>query len=151
MKKLIGILLLSVLGISAQAQCNTKVMESFGGTASVALYNTYLTIGAIADGYVNETYDADRVSDLMAEQVTMMTSLISQMKEAIAVEKSGLSKDDKEYMGDMITCLEYLKNEAQGLQDYATDGLEASQQKYNTNRDLAWAKIEDLLGLGGEE
>ena len=151
MKKLIGILLFSLLGMAARAQCNTKVMESFGGTASVALYNTYLTIGAIADGYVNETYDADRVSDLMAEQVSMITTLITQMKDAMAVEKSGLSKDDREYMADMVVCLDYLKNEAQGLQDYAKDGLDASQQKYNTNRDLAWAKIEDLLGIGGEE
>ena len=151
MKKLFGVICLSLLGVSAQAQCDTKVMESFGGTASVAMYNTYLTIGAIADGYVNESYDAERVKALMAEQVGMMTNLITQMKDALAAEKSGLLEDDRVYINEMILCLSYLKDEAQGLQDYATDELETSQQKYNTNRNLAWDKIEDLLGLGVEE
>ena len=151
MKKLFTLLLLSLVGITTHAQCDTKVMESFGGTASVALYNTYLSIGAIADGYVNEYYDADRVADLMTEQVTMMTSLTTQMKDALAAEKNGLSQDDRDYMNEMITCIDYLKNEAQGLLDYANDGTETSQQKYNTNRNLAWSMIEELLGIGEEE
>lgn len=151
MKKIMTMSLFLLLGAISNAQCNTKVMESFGGTASVAMYNTYVSIGAIADGYVNESYDAERVKELMAEQVTMMTNLIAQMKDALAAEKSGLSADDRLYMNDMILCLGYLKDEAQGLQDYATDGAETSQQKYDTNRNLAWAKIEDLLGLGEEE
>jgi hypothetical protein len=151
MKKIVGIILLSLLGSSAKAQCNTDVMEAFGGTVSIALYNTYLCVGAIADGYVNESYDDARVKELMNEQVTMLGVLTTEMKKALTVDKSGLSEDDRSLISDVIICLDYLKNEAQGLHDYANDGSETSQEKYNSNRDLAWGKIEDLLGLSDEE
>ena len=148
MKKILVIAsLLLATGIS-RAQCSPNVVSAFGGTCSVALYNTYITIGAIADGYVSDTYDAERVQSLMDEQISMIASLSGMMITCKNDDTGSLSADDKDYIADVITCLDYLKGEAEGLRDVALTGSDEASAAYDTNRDLAWSLIEELLGLG---
>jgi len=150
MRKLIFTLVLGVIGtVSARAQCSTSVLEAFGATSSLALYNTYITIGTIADGYVGETYDADYTVDLMGEQTAMISSIIDYIDKLLTDPKSGISADDKDYMNEMKACLNDLYDEAEGLMEYAGNN-ESGTEKYNTARDAAWAKIEELLGLNDE-
>ena len=151
MKKIILFLLLTAGSIGHSfGQCSSEVREAFGGTASIALYNTYITIGAVADGYVAESYDSERVQTLMDEQVSMINVLIDFLNKAIDDPSESLTSDDKDYLREMITCLNYLKAEAQGLHDIALYGSDDASNRYNTNRDLAWTSIELLLGLGDD-
>ena len=146
--KLIAVILLTFSGFSiARAQCDADVREAFGGTASIAIYNTYLTIGAIADAHVNDVYDAARVKELMGEQTAMLQSVIDMLEKCKVAKSNGLSEDDVDYVKDLIACLQSLKKEAQGLSDYATDQSEDAQTRYNTNRDKAWGQIKDLMGI----
>lgn len=146
--KLIAVILLTFSSFSVlRAQCDTDVREAFGGVSSLTVYNTYITIGAIADGHVNEVYNADRVKELMGEQTAMLQSVIAMLDKCKVPKSNGLSEDDVEYIKDLITCLEYLKAEAQGLSDYAVYGSEDAQSRYNKNRDKAWEKIKGLMGL----
>lgn len=149
MKKLLLVLAFLPVGFSF-GQCNEKVMESFGGTSSIALYNTYITIGAIADSYIAETYDAERVQGLMEEQMSMYEVILEQLNAVSNEPKNGLSESDKDYLKDIIECWSTLKNEAQGLKEYAA-GSEAGQDLYNVSRDSAWAMIEELMGWNEEE
>lgn len=146
--KLIAVLLLTFSGFSVlRAQCDTDVREAFGGVSSITVYNTYITIGAIADAHVNEIYDAARVKELMGEQTAMLQAVIDMLEKCKVVKSDGLSADDVVYVKDLIACLQSLKKEAQGLSDYATDGSEDAQNRYNTNRDKAWDQIKALMGL----
>ena len=146
--KLIVVFLLTFSGFSVlRAQCDTDVREAFGGVSSLTIYNTYITIGAIADAHVNEVYDANRVKELMGEQTAMLQSVIGMLDKCKVAKTDGLTEDDVTYIKDLIVCLEYLKAEAQGLSDYAISKSEDAQTRYNTNRDKAWEKIKGLLGL----
>ncbi len=149
MRKLFFIATFSVFGYSsASAQCGTSVLEAFGATSSLALYNTYITIGSIADGYVGETYDSEYTVTLMDEQLAMIDKIIEYIDQLAVDKKSGISTDDKDYLLDMKACLKDLRREAEGLKEYARDDSQSGSDKYNEARTAAWAKIEDLLGLG---
>nr|WP_294862507.1 hypothetical protein [uncultured Fluviicola sp.] len=146
--KLIAVILLTFSGFSVlRAQCDVDVREAFGGISSITIYNTYITIGAIADAHVNDVYDAPRVKELMGEQTTMLQSVIVMLEKCKVVKSNGLNADDVEYIKELITCLESLKAEAQGLSDYAETKSEDAQTRYNTNRDEAWSHIKTILGL----
>jgi hypothetical protein len=146
--KLIAVFLLTFSGFSVvHAQCDQDVREAFGGISSVTVYNTYLTIGAIADAHVNDVYDAERVKELMNEQAAMLQSVIDMLSKCQTVKSDGLTADDVTYIKDLIACLKSLKEEALGLSDYAVTGSEAGQTKYNTNRDQAWIQIKALMGI----
>ena len=146
--KLLAVILLTFSGFSiARAQCDTDVREAFGGVSSITIYNTYITIGAIADAHIHDVYDADRVKGLMNEQVSMIQTVIGMLDKCKVAKSNGLTEDDVVYIKDLIVCLESLKAEAQGLSDYAVTKSEEAQTRYNTNRDKAWGKIKTLLGL----
>lgn len=124
-----------------------EVREAFGGVSSISVYNTYIAIGAIADAYVNEGYNADRVKELMGEQTSMLQSVIDMLSKCQVAKSNGLSDDDILYVKELIACLQSLKGEAQGLSDFVIAGSEEAQNRYNQNRDKAWGEISSLLGL----
>ncbi|MNK00395.1 hypothetical protein D3C87_181790 [compost metagenome] len=145
--KLIAAILLTLSSFSGlRAQCDADVREAFGGVSSITVYNTYLTIGAIADAYVGEVYTSDRVKELMGEQIAMMQSVIEMLSKCQVAKSNGLTADDVLYIKELIACLESLKGEAQGLSDF-TGGSADAQSRYNTYREKAWEQIKDLLGL----
>lgn len=149
MKLIAAILVIFSSFSGLRAQCDADVREAFGGVSSITVYNTYITIGAIADAYVNEVYTAARVKELMGEQSSMLESVIVMLEKCKVAKSNGLSADDVEYIKELIACLGSLKSEAQGLSDYAETGASGAQERYNRNRDKAWEQIQGLLGLGG--
>ena len=146
MKVVATILLICSFSSVSRAQCDADVREAFGGVSSITVYNTYLTIGAIADAYVNEVYTSDRVKELMGEQTAMIQAVIEMLSKCKTPKNDGLNADDVLYIKELISCLESLKGEAQGLSDYVGGSTDA-QARYNTYRDKAWYQIKMLLGL----
>lgn len=149
MKKLIISLAICFCGsFSAQGQCSTPVLEGFGSVSAIAVYNTYITIGAIADGYVYETYDSEYVAGLMSEQIAMINVINESLEKCVNDNSEGsLDSADKKYLNDFIDCLDLLRQEAEGFKSYALSESESGLEKYTTNRDLAWKKIAQLLDL----
>ena len=145
MKKLL--LALAFLPIAfSYGQCSDKVMESYGGTCSISLYNTYIALGAIADGYTDSVYDADRVVGLMEEQITMYDVIVEQLKAAKNDASANLSEGDKTYLTDVINCWDHLKSEAQGLKNLALN-KDVDMDLYNIGRNAAWVIIAELMGF----
>jgi len=145
MKKLLLVLAFLPFGFT-YGQCNDKVMESYGGTCSIALYNSYIAIGVIADGYFDEVYDDERIVGLMDEQLTMYDVIVEQLKAVRNDPSSKLSEGDKTYIDNVIKCWGHLKNEAQGLKNVATE-TNMEEDLYNTGRDAAWLIIAELMGF----
>ncbi|HRP53235.1 MAG TPA: hypothetical protein PLI97_06965 [Fluviicola sp.] len=147
MKQLFTVILVVCALNFSYAQCDTKVREAFGGISSLSLYNTYITIGSIADSYVSEVYDSERVEKLMDEQIAMIAAVNKMLNECRIPKSDGLSSEDVEYIKEIMVCLDYLSLEAEGLKDYAKTKSSTGQQKYSDYRNKAWDMIEDLLGL----
>lgn len=149
MKKFVIILgLIISTSFNGMSQCSTAVLEGFGSVSAIAIYNTYITIGSIADGYTNETYDANYVSTLMTEQSAMIDVINQSLQACVDDDSEGaLDSVDKKYISDFIVALEYLRKEAEGFQEYVSNESESGLNKFSKNRDLAWKKIAELLEL----
>ena len=150
MKKL-SLLILLFLAVAApittQAQTGkNEALTAMGGSCGMLLYNTYLAIGATADAYGYEAYEAQFVADLMTEQINTIATVKSQYSGLI---KSGFLTDpnDKEYMGQAIKCLDLLSKQAQALSDYVLGGANASTDAFDAAREASWAKVAEMLGI----
>lgn len=147
-KLLVAFALFTGIFSSAYSQCSTPVLESFGSISAIAIYNTYITIGSVADSYVGEVYESDYVITLMSEQKGMIEVVSESLNACIKDNSAGkLSEEDKEYLQQMIKCLEYLGDEADGLLEYAETNSEDALDKYSVGRDNAWELISELLGI----
>lgn len=149
MRKLFFTFSILLMGVSSiKAQCSTEVLSAFGGLSTVAIYNSYLSIGAVADGYSCSQYDAEYVQTLMNEQISMADTIIGMFDNALADNSAtGLDENDKYFVGELKVVFGFLKEEATGLRDYAANEDEASYQKFSDNRANAWNKISELLGF----
>jgi len=148
MKKVCFFLLMTLTWFgSASAQTNdgkTEALESIGVLSAVTVYNTYLAIGAVADGY-GAAYDAEYAITLMEEQKNLLANTIAQLD--VLLKSDYLDASDKEFVKQISECINYLKMEAETMSKYVSSESEADLDAYNFYRDRAWAMIEDLLGL----
>src|SRR5436190_1258709 len=53
----------------AQDDGKTEALTALGSASGLLMYNTYVGIGAIADGYSGDVYDSTTVASLMTEQI----------------------------------------------------------------------------------
>lgn len=149
MKKLT--LLLSILclafGLNAQ-NCKGKsaALEVMGGTSGIAVYNTYLVVGLVADNYSEEVYDADRSTQLIDEQIGAIKVIEDQFK---ALQESGFLTDpsDVQYVKGIIDAFSLVKEEAVALNNYIDSGSQADLDDYSAAREEAWAAVKELLGI----
>ena len=142
-----------ILGLSfftyspTKAQCSEDLLESYGGMSVIAMYNTYISIGAIADGYTAEKYDAAYVQDLMNEQIAMLTTVSDMLTKVVENNNNNVDISDKNFMSGILIAFDYLKLEAESLKEYCNTNSTDASALYDTNRQLAWDKISELMGL----
>jgi hypothetical protein len=124
-------------------------LETLGAISAAMIYNTYTTIGGIADGYSYEAYKADYVMQLMTEQVGLMDEMVSSYEK---LNESGFIDDpaDESYILKLIKTCKLLRDEAKYLKAYAETGESSDLDDYDTARKDAWEMISDLLGLEEE-
>lgn len=144
---LLCILLLTSFGQS-RAQPSLEVRECMGSLSAVMLYNTYLTIGSIADMYTSETIKKDFALDLCAEQIGMLEAVRQAVQKVIDDNSKGaLVGDDKAYVKELSATLGKLKNQVSFLEKYIKGANESDAKEYQKYREAAWVQIADLLGL----
>jgi hypothetical protein len=148
MKTLLSFFIVIFLSFSsAKAQCSDDLLESYGGISVVAMYNTFVSIGAIADGYSNEQYDAQYVQTLMDEQIGMLTTVSDMLTKVIENDSNKVDILDKDFMSEILIAFKYLELEANALKNYSMSDSADYSAEYETNRQLAWTKIAELMGL----
>ncbi len=132
--------------VNAQStDSKTVALESIGVLSAITMYNTYLAIGAVADGY-GVSYEADYAASLMKEQEGFLIAAIDQLNALKATDF--LDEDDKLFVQQTTECLNYLKMQAGAMGKYSQGESQADLDSYNFYRGRAWNMIEDLLGLG---
>lgn len=151
MKKLFTICLLACLAftnnLNAQTSSKgkTEALETLGAVSAMMMYNTYITVGAISDGY-DKMYTKEKATTLLTEQVNGMDVIKNSLTKLL---NSGFleSEDDKAYVRKAISCTEYLKKEAKGMINYMESNKKSDIEAYDDARNNAWKLIADMLGL----
>lgn len=130
----------------AQSDREGALLEAVGAFSALALYNTYIVIGATADGYISQIYEKETAINLTQEQVASMQNLWDICNKLLA---PGILKDqsDRAYVSDVKTTVGLLKEESAALKGYIETGSETDQLTYNEKRNAAWSKISKLLGI----
>ncbi len=148
MKKILICLFIGLLSFdqtrAQDSNDKTVVLETLGVLSAVTVYNTYLAIGAVADGY-GTTYEAEYAISLMNEQSSFLSKTQEQLDALVATKF--LDENDKDFVKRTSECVNYLRNQAEAMAKYAKTEAQADLDSYNFYRDRAWKLIEDLLGL----
>jgi hypothetical protein len=130
----------------AQTDRENVVLEALGGFSALALYNTYIVVGAVADGYAYEVYDKEMATNLVTEQISSIQILVDHC-DKLLTGTNLQNASDKEYVTGIRTALYLLKDEAAALKGYIETASEDDQKAYSDKRNAAWKKISVMLGL----
>ncbi|MFI5170949.1 MAG: hypothetical protein ACHQFW_01085 [Chitinophagales bacterium] len=147
MKKLtiICFMMTGFITVNAQTGKDTA-LETLGSLSAFSLYDAYCVIGVMADAFSDDVYEADYVSQIMDEQVTLLTTFNEGMDK---LNSSGFITDDADrvYIASAKECADLLTSEAKALKSYTTDPTVANSESFQDVRTKAWAKISALLGI----
>lgn len=132
--------------VNAQTDRENVVLEALGGFSALALYNTYIVVGAVADGYASDIYTSEMATNLIAEQISSI-ELLQEHCDKLLSGTVLQNPSDKEFVTGIREALKLLKSEAKSFKNYIESGSEGDQKAYNDNRNAAWTKIAKLLGI----
>jgi hypothetical protein len=122
------------------------MLEAFGGTLGMMLYNTYLAIGSVGDGFESEAFDAATVGQLMDEQINSMATVGEQLKkldDPLVLE----DESDRSFVRDAMLAMNDLSDMASHLKTYAGSKEDTAAEAFQTSRTNAWGRIAVLLGI----
>jgi hypothetical protein len=115
-----------------------------GAMGATQVYLSYAYIGAIGDGYVNKSYDAPKVQELMGEVSGMSQHLVQQLEK---VNEGDLTNEDRAAITQMIDINRLLKKEADALVAFSKDPTAKNAESFEAVRRDVWPKIAKLLGI----
>jgi hypothetical protein len=119
-----------------------------GAMGATQVYLSYAYIGAIGDGYVNKSYDAAKVQELMTEVSGMSQHLLQQLEK---VNEGDLTNEDRAAITQMIDINRLLKKEADALVTFSQKPTATNAESFEGVRRDVWPKIAKLLGIPTEE
>jgi hypothetical protein len=128
----------------ALADENAVLLETVGLLAGVQLYQAYLNIGLLADGYAEGLYESAEAAQLLGSVVGPLEKIEKQL-EKVAVLK--LTKDDAAAIMRMKKIAGLLRSQGKSLQSYWDTDAEGDSKKYEETRQAAWKELSDLLEL----
>ena len=142
----------AILPVAAPAQivADGPMLEAFGGTLDMLLYNTYLAIGSVGDGFEHEAYDAATVGQLMDEQVASLSTVNAQLEkldDMLVLE----DESDRAFVRDAMRTMDDLGTMARSMKTYAGSLEGADAEAFQSARTSAWDRISALLRLGAED
>jgi hypothetical protein len=147
MKKITIFLVALCFVLAGHAQKGkSEALSALGGSCGLLLYNTYIVVGMVADGYGNEVYTAAESNEILQEQLSGVETIKTQYNDLI---KSGFLNDpnDVTFMKDILAAFDLVEKEARSLGRYIDSGSQEDAQSYEVERKAAWAEISQLLGM----
>lgn len=132
---------------SVQAEDDGR-LSAIGGLSAAHMYTTYVAIGATADAFGNDVYDAKQVQDIMGSLVNMIDTL---KKQLLLVQEHCEDEADQKYIDETLDVYRLLQEEARQLSVFAGSRDISDHRAYEKARTTVWPRIEKLLGLDDEE
>lgn len=128
----------------AIAQESGNMLEALGAVSAQSMYNTYLAIGAVADNYASEGYDAETVTTLMDEQIGLLSKVNGYYKGLLSGTTLS-NADDRTFIRNVQKTNEKLALMASTLKAYVNGTGEADA--FQDARTATWTDISKLLGI----
>ncbi len=119
-------------------------LSAIGGLSAAHMYTTYIAIGATADAFGNDVYEAEQVQDIMGGMVGMIDTL---KKQLLLVQENCDDPSDQRYIDETIQVYNLLQEEARQLSTFAKSRDISDHRAYEKARTTVWPRIEKLLGL----
>ncbi len=115
-----------------------------GAMGSTQVYLSYAYIGAVGDGFVNKSYDAAKVRELMGELSGMSQHLAVQLEKVV---EGDLTEEDRAAIEQMVAINRLLKKEADALVVFSEKPTAQNAEAFEAVRREVWPKIARLLGI----
>ncbi len=119
-------------------------LVALGSMGASNLYYSYLTLGAVADGFVNQSYEA-RVAVSVANEAIYMNNASIQSLSNLA-ESRRLGQADQEVLLFLIETYQLLNNQARSLITFIGNERDDGSQ-YQKYRTEVWSRIVNLFGI----
>ena len=129
---------------AAPAEPRAQLTETVGLLSGLYLYQTYLTIGLLADGKAERVYDDKTARSVLA---TVVGPLSAVDKQLAVVGKLAQTDADRQGVERLRTTVALLRRQSQELTAFWDTGDATAGARYEATRQEAWRQLTNLLGL----
>jgi hypothetical protein len=124
-----------------------RLLDALGGLSGAHLYQSFLTIGTLADGVEAETYTPEQAEKMLAVSLGIMDQVDQYLKKLRA---SDLDPDDQQAVDRVRKLSAALQKEASALRVYWKSENEEDRDTFQEARDAAWAELREMLRGQGQ-
>jgi hypothetical protein len=123
----------------------TEILEAVGALAAQSVYASFISIGTIADGYVNGTYSKESAAELLKQHSAMVSycqgyiQKLASSPYIVGGDVSYIAKLDDVY-GDLV-------NYSTAFENYLQTGKAEFATIFDNRRKTTYSKVAELLGL----
>jgi HEAT repeat protein len=121
-----------------------QFLEVIGSLAAGQLYQGYLNIGLLADGWAEDLYDEDDARQLLASVSGLLDTLDKQMAR---LDKLPLDKEDRQAVRQVRKLSGLLRRQVEELEAFWKTGDKEHGAAYEKLRQEAWSGVSALLQL----
>ena len=121
-----------------------QLTETVGLLSGLYLYQTYLTIGLLADGKAERLYDERAARAVLAGVLTPLDAVDRQLAKVAAQART---EADRQAAERVRAVAGLLRRQGQELIAFWDSGHPAAGARYEATRQEAWRQVTALLGL----
>ena len=126
------------------ADPQARLTETVGMLSGLYLYQTYLTIGLLADGKAERVYD-DRAARAVLASVVAPLDAVDKKMEALAAAVQTAA--DKDALARLRTTVALLRRQGGELAVFWNTGRPEDGARYEATRQEAWKWVVAVVGL----
>ena len=126
------------------ADPRAELTETVGLLSGLYLYQTYLTIGLLADGKAERLYDERAARAVLAGVLTPLDAVDRQLAKVAAQART---EADRQAAERVRAVAGLLRRQGQELIAFWDSGHPAAGARYEATRQEAWRQVTALLGL----
>ena len=140
---LLSVPLVLLLPHPAHGDANRAQLEAIGSLAAAHVFTSYGYIGVTADAFVEDTFTAEQVGELMTEVVNMLDINIRALRKI----QESVGEEDGTFITNLVEIYELVKQQARALVAYAKSREPEDAQAFEKARTAVWPKLQWLLGI----
>jgi hypothetical protein len=122
-------------------------LEVLGGLSAAHLYQSYLTIGLLADGVESKAYSLENARKALATVTTCMSLVEGKLSRLSELD---LDADDKDSLERLKTVTALLRLQTRILDACWSSGRTQPAEQYQQARQSSWTALSKVLGLEGK-
>jgi hypothetical protein len=130
----------------AEPPQNDTALEAMGGLSAANLYQSYLTIGLLADGVQNKAFTIAGATNTLKIVVSCLTLVEDNLTK---LDHRNLDAEDVASLRQIKAVTALLRIQAQALETYWSTGKAEHGEAYQNARKATWTGLSKVLGVAG--